>query len=233
MPVITMTGRLASGAREVGQKVAALLNIDFVDQQLMVQAANRCGVSVGVVAEHDERYATFRQRVAGVLNTMLERSAASSADPLAGPGGLEAVLSRTYADAALDREDQDISDSTYIETMTTIIHELAANGRIVILGRGAQMILADHTDALHVMCVAPAELRYTRLAERDEIGLEEAKRRAKDADGAREAFYKKFWKVDVQDPRLYDLTIDTAHLDFDQAAELVAAAVRIKNSAPG
>ena len=228
MPVITITGRTASGAREVGPLVASLLGIDFVDQQLMVQAAQRCGVPVGVVAERDERYASFRQRVAGVINTILERSAASGADPMAGPGSMEAVLARSYADVALEREEIEFSDQTYLETVSAIINELAASGSIVILGRGSQMILADHKDTLHVLCVAPKELRYNRYAEREGIGMEEAKRRADEIDRARDAFYKKFWKVDVQDPRLYDLTIDTSHFALDQAAELIAAAVRIK-----
>jgi len=230
MPVITMSGRIASGAREVGQAVASLLEIDFVDQQLMVQAAQRCGVPVGVVAGHDERYAGFRKRMASAINAMLERSAASGGDPLTGPGGMEAVLSRTYADVAFEKEDQDISDKTYIDTVSALIRELAASGSIVILGRGSQMILADQPSALHVLCVAPFELRAQRLAEREGIGLEDARRAAKDSDSAREAFYKKFWKVDVQDPRLYDLTLDTAHFTFAQAAELVATAVRIKST---
>jgi cytidylate kinase len=230
MPVITITGRTASGAREVGPLVASRLGIDFVDQQLMVQAAQRCGVSVGVVAERDERYASFLQRVAGVINTILERSAASGADPMAGPGSMEAVLARSYADVALEKEEIDFSDQTYLETVSAIINELAASGSIVILGRGSQMILADRKDTLHVLCVAPKELRYNRYAEREDIGMEEAKRRADEIDRARDAFYKKFWKVDVQDPRLYDLTIDTSHFSLEQAAELIAAAVEIKAS---
>jgi cytidylate kinase len=229
MPVITLTGRIASGAREIGPRVATLLDIDYVDQQLMVQAAQRCGVPVGAVAEHDERRASFRQRVASVINSMLERSAASGADTLAGgPGGVEAVLSQTYAEVALGEEEKEISDKTYIDTVSALIQELASHGSIVILGRGSQMILAAQPKALHVLTVAPPDLRYMRLAERENIGMDEATRIAKDSDRARDAFYKKFWKVDVQDPRLYDLTIDTAHFDYDQAAELIATAVRIK-----
>jgi len=229
MPVITLTGRTASGAREVGPRVASLLDIDFVDQQLMVQAAQRCGVPVGVVVERDERYGSFRQRVAGVINTILERSAASGADPLAGPGSLEAVLSRSYAEVGLEEEEEkDFSNKTYLETVSAIISELAASGRIVVLGRGSQMILADLPRALHVLCVAPKELRYERFAEREDIGIEEAKRRVTESDRGRAAFYKKFWKVDVQDPCLYDLTVDTSHFTLDQAAELIATAVRVK-----
>ena len=44
MPVVTMSGNIASGAREVGLLVARALCVDFVDQQLMVHAAQRCGI---------------------------------------------------------------------------------------------------------------------------------------------------------------------------------------------
>jgi cytidylate kinase len=221
-----MSGNIASGAREVGQAVAQELGIGFVDQQLMVQAAQRCGVPVGTVAEHDERRGTFRERVSSLLRTVLERSAASGADPLTGATGLEAVLSRTYADMAA--EEPQLSDSLYMETMTGIIRELAARGEVVILGRGSQMILADMPRALHVLCVAPRKLRANRLAERDEIGMEEAIRRAQESDRARCAFYKKFWRIEVEDPKLYDLTIDTSRLSYDIATQVVVAAAKAK-----
>jgi cytidylate kinase len=230
MPVITMTGKITSGAREVGRLVANVLGIDFVDQQLMVQAAQRCGVPVGVMAEHDERYATFRKRVSSVVNTLLERSAVSGADPLTGATGLEAVLSQTYADMARDTSERNVSDASYIETMTALIRELAASGQIVILGRGSQMILRDLPRALHVLCIAPDDLRYQRLAERDEIGLDDARKRGIESDQGRAAFYRKFWKVDVEDPRLYDLTIDTSRISYENAAEIVATAARLKSS---
>lgn len=229
MPVITMSGTIASGAREVGQAVAQELGIGFVDQQLMVEAAQRCGVPVGTVAEHDERRGSFRERLSHLLRTVLERSAASGADPLTGATGLEAVLSRTYADMAA--EEPQLSDSLYLRTMTSIIHELASRGDVVILGRGSQMILADMPRALHVLCVAPREMRAQRLADREEIGMEEARRRTVESDRARCAFYKKFWRVDVEDPKLYDLTIDTARLSYEIATRLVVAAAKAKAEA--
>lgn len=228
MPVITMSGNLASGAREVGHAVSRALGIGFVDQHLMVQASQRCGVPVGTVLEHDERYGSFRERLSNLLRTFLERSAAAGADPLTGSTGLEAVLSRTYADMAGDREERQLSDEVYIETMTAIIKEIAAQGDTVILGRASQMILRDTPGVLHALCVAPKETRHDRLAEREGIGLDESARQISDADRDRCAFYKKFWRVELEDPRLYDITVDTGHLDFEQAAEVVAAAARIK-----
>ncbi len=227
MPVVTMTGTIASGAREVGDLSARAMGTWCVDQQLMVQAAQRCGVPVGVVAEHDERQAPWRTRLSAVINSMLERSAVSGADPLTGATGLEAVLSQTYADMAREQE-KPFSDELYLETVTEIIQELAASGHVVILGRGSQMILKDEPKALHVLCVAPLDLRVKRLAEREGIGLEEARQRAEKSDRARAAFYKKFWKVDVEDARLYDLVVNTAKLEFEMAAEVVATSARLK-----
>jgi cytidylate kinase len=225
-----MSGNIASGAREVGQTVAEALGIGFVDQQLMVEAAQRCGVTVGTVAEHDERRGSFRERVSSMLRTVLERSAASGADPLTGATGLEAVLSRTYADMAA--EEPQLSDSLYMQTMTGLIRELAARGEVVILGRGSQMILADMPRALHVLCVAPRQVRAHRLAEREDIGMDEATRRTAESDRARCAFYKKFWRVEVEDPKLYDLTIDTSRLSYEIATDLVCAAAKAKSAVP-
>jgi len=227
-----MSGNIASGAREVGQGAARLVGVDFVDQQLMVQAAQRCGVPVGTVAEHDERRGSFKERFSGLLRTFIERSAASGADPLAGATGLEVILSRSYAEMAGEQEEPQLSDQLYLKTMTLIIQELAARGDVVLLGRGSQMILKDMPTALHVLCLAPRELRAYRLAERDGIGMEDATRRTAESDRARCAFFRKFWKVDVENPKLYDLSIDTSRLSYEIAADLVASAARAKSAAP-
>ncbi|HEU4759040.1 MAG TPA: cytidylate kinase-like family protein [Dehalococcoidia bacterium] len=231
MPVVTMSGNIASGAREVGQAAAQALGVDFVDQQLLVEAASRCGVPVGAMAQRDERCEGFRERLASLLRNFLERSIASGADPLAGAMGLEVLLSRTYADMAAEREQPELTDAIYMKTMTAIVSELGARGNIVILGRGSQMILAGQPGVLHVLCVAPQPLRIERLAEREGISPEEAARRTADSDRARAAFHRKFWRVEVDNPALYDLAVNTAKLSFDQAAELVVQAARAKATA--
>ena len=212
MPVVTMFGAVASGAREVAQAAAQLLAIDYVDQQLLVEGAQRCGVPVDVMVERDERCASFRQRLAAMMRNFLERSAAAGGDPLTGGGGLEVLLSRTYAEMAAERQEPELNDALYMKTMTAIIRELGDRGDVVVLGRGSQMILRELSAALHVLTLAPEELRIRRLAEREGITLEEAARRAHDSDRARAAFHRKFWKVDVNDPTLYDLTIETSRL---------------------
>src|SRR3972149_1515428 len=165
MAVVTMSGTIASGAREIGQAAASLLGIDYVDQQLLVDAARRLGVPVDVMAGRDERCSSFGERLSAVLRGFLERSAAGG-DPLTGAGGLEVLLGRTYADLAKEREEPEVSDALYMKTMTAIIRELGDRGNIVVLGRGSQMILRDLPGALHVLTLAPQALRIERLAGR-------------------------------------------------------------------
>src|SRR3989304_5146940 len=168
MPVVTMSGTIAGGARELGWAAAASLGTDYVDQQLLVDAARRLGVPVDVMAGRDERCTSFRERLAG--------------------GG----------------------------------------GNIVVLGRGSQMILRDLPGALHVLTLAPQELRVERLATREGVSTEEATRRVQDGDRARAAFPRQFWKVGGNDPSLYDMTLETSRLPFEVGAELVVAAARAK-----
>ncbi len=227
MSVVTMSGTIAGGAREIGRAAAALLGIDFVDQQLLVDAARRLGVPVDVMAGHDERCSTFGERLSAVLRSFLERSAAGG-DPLTGGGGLEILLGRSYAEMAVEREEPEVSDSLYMKTMTAIICDLGERGDILVLGRGSQMILRDLPGALHALTLAPKELRIERLAAREGIDLEEAARRVQDGDRARAAFYRRFWKVDVNDPTLYDMTLETSRLSYELGAELVAAAARAR-----
>jgi cytidylate kinase len=228
MPVVTMSGTIASGAREIGQATASLLGTDYVDQQLLVNAARRLGVPVDVMVDRDERCSSLGERLAAVLRGFLERSAAAG-DPLTGASGLEVVLGRTYSEMTLEREEPQVSDSLYEKTMTAIICDLGERGNIVVLGRGSQMILRDLPGALHVLTLAPAELRVERLAVREGISREEAQRRVKDSDRGRAAFYRKFWKVDVNDPTLYDITLETSRLTYETGADLVVAAARARS----
>ena len=57
------------------------------------------------------------------------------------------------------------------------IHELAAGGEGVILGRGAAVILHDDERALHVLLDAPEEARVRQAMEIEGIDRETAERR--------------------------------------------------------
>lgn len=236
MPIVTICGSLGSGARDIARLTAAKLGIDYVDQEILVEAARALGVSVDAVESRDERASSFGERLAAMLRSVLERSAAASAaDPTMGGGGLEVLLSRTYGEAAALPGDapQALSDSRYIETLTTIIGDLAKRGNIVIVGRGSQVILREREDALHVCCTAPLDFRVQAIARRDGVSEEEAARTVQVSDKNRAAFHRKYFKVDADDPCLYDLVIGTARFSQEEAADLIGVAARCLQSDAG
>jgi len=231
MPVVTVSGTMGSGAREVARLAADVLAIDYVDQEILVDAAQRLGVSARAVAQRDEHVRTFGERLASLLRTFLERSAAAGiGDPLMGAGGLEVLLARSYGDLTKSAE-HEVNDALYMKTVTAIIRELGQRGDIVILGRGSHLLLREHPTALHVLTLAPLEVHVQRFAQREGLSSQEAAKRVHDLDRGRAAFHHKFFKAEADDPGCYDLAIDTSRLSYEVAAQLVAEAARARGTA--
>lgn len=233
MPIVTVSGSAGSYAIETGRRVASKLKLNYVDRQILTEAARALGVSEERVVNRDERTLHFGERLAALLNNFLERSAAAGAtDPLMGPSGLEMLMSTTYGEAAaLPPHGGEVSDARYKEAITEIVLGLARKGDVVIIGRGSQAILKDRPDCLHIAVTAPFEVRVARVAERDSISLDEARRRVHESDRGRYDYHRKYFKVDPLDAALYDLTVNTLHLTAEQAAQLVVSAYKRRFSA--
>src|SRR4030042_271773 len=220
MAVVTVSGTMGSGAREGARLSADILAIDYVDQEILVDAAQRLGVSARVVAQRDEHVRTFGERLASLLRTFLERwAAAGIGDPVMGAGGLEVLLARSYGDLTESAE-QELDDALYMKTVTAIIRELSQRGDIVILGRGSHLLLREHPTALHVLTLAPLEVRVQRFAAREGLALQGAAKRGHDLDRGRAAFHHKFFKAEADDPAPYELAIDTSRLSNAGGARL-------------
>ena len=228
MLVITVSSPVAGGGIEVGQIVARELGLEYVDQEILLRTARSLAVPVEEVALKDESVARpSGGRLAHLLQAFLERSAAAGSwDPLAGPTGLENVLGRSYGEAAA-LPLGGLDDSTYIRTLRSIIQELATEHSVLIVGRGSQVILGDLPGALHTLILAPATLRISRIAERDGISLVEATRRVAALDKSRAEFHHKYFKVEVDDPYLYNLVVDASRFSFEDAAGLIVTAARM------
>lgn len=131
------------------------------------------------------------------------------------------MLTRTYADTASPEMRPD--DERYIETLRRTIEQLAERGRIVIVGRGGQAMLAGRPDVLHVRIACDVEER-TRRVERDGEPLEEARERIEHSDREREAWHHKYFDLDYRAPYHYHLMVNTGLLTDEQAADLVVRA---------
>jgi cytidylate kinase len=106
----------------------------------------------------------------------------------------------------------------------TIIH-LAELGNVILIGRGAAVVTANLEHVFHVRLVSALEKRIQRIQELQKLSKQAALRFIEQEDRGRERYLKKYFKADVDDPMLYDLTINIDRISHDQAARLVADAV--------
>lgn len=226
MAVVTISGQTGSGGQEIGREVARLLGVDYLDRELLAEAARRTGIGLQQWTAHDMRVATLAERVAHLLQTFLEKSAMGyPTDPYLGG---EPILSRTYEQMARvpTTPEQHLDDQRFIAVTTSIIKEVAALGNVVIIGRGAPYILKGHPRTLSVLTIAPRNYRIQVLMDREQWTREQAERQMDEQERHRIAFLHKFFHADPADLSTFDMTLQTGRLSPSAYAQLIAAAAR-------
>jgi len=236
VPIVTITGQAGSGGPEIGRRVADLLGVDYVDREILAEAARRIKAPVAEVEKRDEKTSSLGKRIARFLQSFLEKSAIAGApgDPFMGSTGIEVLLSRTYAEEAQSpaSESQQLDDTRFCEVIQAVIRDLAKTGNVVIIGRGGQVILRNIPSATHAYLTASLEDRIKLTVLREGIDQEKAEKNTKETDKNLTAYYKKFFKVDYSDPLLYHLIVNTSLVAFDTAAHIIATFAKDKGATP-
>lgn len=121
----------------------------------------------------------------------------------------------------------------YQKAVRQIMEQLAADGKVVVVGRAGQVVLHDTPGVVHVRVMAPATLRAMRVAQRHHISLESAEAQVEASDRSRRNHLQRYYHTRWDDPALYDLIINTAHFTPEWAADLICLAVERLQSTPG
>lgn len=200
MPIITISRELGSLGTRIAEEVAARFDTVCVDKQVLAEMARQAGVSVEVIVEAEEK--------------LLSR-------PMVVSEEMRALFS-----AQQKRAGSLLTEENYVEQMAGAIRTLAEQGNVVFLGRGSQLILAQHPGCLHVHLYAPPEARAARVQTRRQLtdpvtGM----RIVRQADEQRREWFKRFFRgANWKDARHYHLMIDTARIPLPLAVELIIAA---------
>ncbi|MBI3742661.1 MAG: cytidylate kinase-like family protein [Chloroflexi bacterium] len=230
MPVVTIAGRIGSPSRQVGLEVARLLGADYIDHQILAQAARHSGTPVEEMVQKDERATRGRERIAKFFQTFLEKSAAAgtAGDPFLGPVAVEALMSRSLTEAALPAHNrvEQLNDERYLQVISRVIQDEARDNNAVLIGRGSNLILKDLPMALHVYVVSSEATRMGEVMRRERLDAEAAKKFIKEREESRVGWYKKFFKVAPEDPTLYHIFLNIDRLGRDHAARIIAEAAR-------
>ena len=200
--IIAIARELGAGGRGVGEAVATALDIPLLDNEIVNLVAERIGAPEAYVAQRDEQVESFTERV------------------LRG-------ITAAYPESLSSQELPDWSEERLVQLTETIIKERATSESLVVVGRGAPMLLKDRLDVVRVFVSAPQAERAARIAARMGLSADDALKEMRKSDQHRAAYFKEHYNVtDWRDPRHYDLVVNTARLGIEGAARLVVEAAR-------
>jgi cytidylate kinase len=111
----------------------------------------------------------------------------------------------------------------YFVTLGQLMSELAAQGDVLIVGRGGSRFLRDDPRAFHVRLVAPLAVRVRRTMEYRWLAEAPARALIAETDAQRDRFYADFFGADRSDPLEYCITVNGGRLGA-AAVDLVAFA---------
>ncbi len=117
------------------------------------------------------------------------------------------------------------------KTQDSVIRKIAEKGNCVIVGRGADYVLADYKDAFHVFIHANMEHRVERVQRHEGITGEEKRirRELEVKDRSRGMFYQFFTGKEWGHVSNYNLSIDTGRFTKTQATALIIDAIQKYN----
>lgn len=203
MPLITVSRMVGAGGAELAARVAALLGWQLVDNELVDSVAQRLGVPVAEVVEREERVPTLVQRLADALAL-----------------GAPEVLSGSTATPLPPSEER------ILEVTANVIEEAVASGPTVLVGRGAQWVLGEREDSLHVFCYASRPELTARIAARLSLSMKDAERYVIESNKQREQYVRSHWNRAWLAQENYHLCLNTGWLGIDRAASIVVQVAR-------
>ena len=126
----------------------------------------------------------------------------------------------------------DAETRRYITVLQTAVFEFAEQDRVVLMGRAGQWLLRGLPHVLRIRVMAPFDRRVKRLTKKlsGQMGEQTNPRTVQDMarrdDQEKLGRMRYLYEVDLRDPSLYDIVINTDKLSIDAGVELVAATLQ-------
>jgi cytidylate kinase len=242
MAVITMSRQRGSMGSYVALEVAQRLGLRYLDREIIESVAREAGVPAERVEAIEEKAGQLarikrllgaRPKLPTVASASLreQESYETQVGMLMERGGLsrEAAIARLGSSGGLAY----LPQMDYLDMITSLILEYAAQGQAMIVGRGGQMILRGRDEVLHVQLIASFETRVYNIIQREGVKWRVAAHRVRKSDEQRSGYMRRFYNVEWLDSSLYDLVINTDHVPPGAATELATRAAQALEAAAG
>jgi hypothetical protein len=219
--------------------VAEALDLRLIDATAINNAAQRAGVpriALAELAQEGEKGLANQvlkalRAMPNLRSTSYRASDAEDRDGITAPfSGVTIPFSGLFSPTV-----PPISASLegYVRMVGLVIRGLAQEGNVLILGRGGQVLLKHHSDALHLQIVAPKAQRLQVLMTQHGLSRREAQNRLRASDRARFDYLRRYHDEDWLDPALYHLVLNTGYVPVATAADLSIATWKALRQARG
>jgi cytidylate kinase len=199
-----------SGGSDVAARAARELGWSLLDNAVVDEVAERLGVSRSEVLAREERVPSLAERIAATMS----------------------MSTPEFVVPVPDTPITDTAEMRIVDVTKHVLEEAVQQGNAVLVGRGAQAMLADSPDALHVFCYAPKQFLVQYAIAHRGVNPAHAEHEVDKINRQREQYVKRHWGRDWRALENYHLCVDTGRLGIERAADLVVAAARERFSLP-
>jgi cytidylate kinase len=201
--IIAISRQRGSGGAEVGRRIAADLNLRYVDRTLLRHAAD-------------------------FLQTQDDEADASDA-----PGSWWSRLGKAMGMGCggfshVPPPLESLRESELLGIEERLLTDIADHGRAVIVGCGAAQVLKGRRGVLSVFLHAPSAWRIERVRELYGIAEAAAAAAVHDSDRNRCRFIQQLTGAPWGGPGTYDISIDTSVLGIEGTSAVVLAVAQTK-----
>ncbi len=202
--VVTISHTTGAEGETIGRTVADRLGFRYIDEEIITLAAEREGVDAELVADTERRQGFLARLFSGLTEGPVDVG-------VAGTGVLVPEAWRPR--------------SEHLRTVIVeAIQDMARRGQAVIASHAASIPLAGRADVLRALITASFSVRVKRAARDGRRGPTDAARFIRDNDAGRADYFERFYRIEQELPRHYDLVINTDALTADEAADIIVAA---------
>jgi cytidylate kinase len=203
--IITIARGYGSGGSHIGKYLSEKLEIPYYDTEIIQMAADVSGINEKYFFEANEKINK------GKLAIMTSKGA--------------------YTGTLYDASDKNfLSNENIFNYQAKVIRELALEGKqsCIIIGKAANYILRTFPNVFSVNIQAPIEYCKVNIEDRLQKSPSEAEAKILETDKYRSNYYKYYTGREWLDPAEYDLSINTAAMGEEFAAQLIQKALAFK-----
>ena len=202
--LVTIARQFGAGGSDLGRALSQSLGWPVLDREIIHAAAERLHADEAQAASVDEYVTSALQKLAQ---------------------GFAMGVPEYAIEPAYEIDPDALARATH-----QVILSAVSSGPLIVVGHGVQCLLGPRPGALHVRVVAPVARRAECIAERLKLDLDAATTEVRHRDAQRARYLRHHFGCDNNDPMLYDVQLNTAHLAVAELAAAITQIVRARSA---